>query len=183
MDRKRPDQGWRAAAFAAALFAITLNFLQPLAHAAMLRGGGTQAAGLQAFERGSWAKLRTAHDGKPVVVHLWALTCAPCLVEMPLWGRLAAERPDMRLVMIAADPVPQDPSRVSDMIARSGLAKAENWVFADRFNERLRYEIDPAWGGELPRTMMIDRDGQVTMLPGVADLAEVRTWLDKEGNR
>ena len=44
MDRKRPDQGWRAAAFAAALFAITLNFLQPLAHAATLRDGGPQAA-------------------------------------------------------------------------------------------------------------------------------------------
>lgn len=142
-----------------------------------------QAAGLQPFERGSWAKLRAAHEGKPIVVHLWGLTCAPCLVEMPLWGKLAAERPDMRLVMVAADPVAQDPARVSDMIARSGLARAENWAFADRFNERLRYEIDPAWGGELPRTMMIDRDGQATILPGVADLAEVRAWLDKEGKR
>ena len=40
MIRRRSDQGWRAAALAAALFAITLNFLQPLAHAAMLRDGG-----------------------------------------------------------------------------------------------------------------------------------------------
>ena len=34
---------WRAASFVAALFAITLNFLQPLAHAALLRDGGPQA--------------------------------------------------------------------------------------------------------------------------------------------
>lgn len=33
----RSDQGWRATALAAALFAITLNFLQPLAHAALMR--------------------------------------------------------------------------------------------------------------------------------------------------
>ena len=39
MIRRRSDQGWRAAALAAALFAITLNFLQPLAHAAMMRDG------------------------------------------------------------------------------------------------------------------------------------------------
>jgi hypothetical protein len=39
MIRRRSDQGWRAAAFAVALFAITLNFLQPLAHAALMRGG------------------------------------------------------------------------------------------------------------------------------------------------
>jgi hypothetical protein len=44
MDRKRPVAGWRAATFAAALFAITLNFLQPLAHAALLRDGGPVAA-------------------------------------------------------------------------------------------------------------------------------------------
>lgn len=40
MDRRHPTSGWRAAAFAAALFAITLNFLQPLAHAALMRDGG-----------------------------------------------------------------------------------------------------------------------------------------------
>jgi len=39
MVRKRPDRGWRGMARAVALFAITLNFLQPLAHAALLRDG------------------------------------------------------------------------------------------------------------------------------------------------
>jgi hypothetical protein len=39
MIRKAPDSGWRATALAAALFAITLNFLQPIAHAALLRDG------------------------------------------------------------------------------------------------------------------------------------------------
>lgn len=39
MIRERPDSGLRAVALAAALFAITLNFLQPLAHAAMMRNG------------------------------------------------------------------------------------------------------------------------------------------------
>src|SRR5262245_36669441 len=40
MIRKRPDSGWRALVFGAALFAVTLNFLQPLVHAALLRDGG-----------------------------------------------------------------------------------------------------------------------------------------------
>ena len=47
MIRRRSDQGWRAAALAAALFAITLNFLQPLAHAALMRGGAP----------GNWAAM------------------------------------------------------------------------------------------------------------------------------
>jgi hypothetical protein len=39
MDRGRSPSGWRASAVAVALFAITLNFLQPLAHAALMRDG------------------------------------------------------------------------------------------------------------------------------------------------
>ena len=144
---------------------------------------GAQSVDLQSFGRGSWSKLRAAHDGQATVVHFWGLTCAPCLVEMPEWGKLRAERPDMRLVMVAADPVPQDPTRVSEMLARAALGKAENWAFTDRFNERLRYEIDPAWAGELPRTLLIDRDGKETVLTGVADLAEVRAWLDAQKKR
>ena len=80
--------------------------------------------------------------------------------------------PDLKLVLVAADPVPQDPARVSATLARAGLANSESWSFTDRFYERLRYEIDPAWAGELPRTLMIDRDGKAQVLPGVADLAD-----------
>jgi thiol-disulfide isomerase/thioredoxin len=139
-----------------------------------------EAADPQSFGRGSWAKLRAAHAGQPTVVHFWGLTCAPCLVELPHWSALQVRRPDLRLVLIAADPVPQDPERLAATLAKAGLDKTESWSFTDRFYERLRYEIDPAWAGELPRTVMIDRDGKVTVLPGVADLAQVRQWLDAQ---
>ena len=48
MTRRRPDSGWRTASLAAALFAITLNFLQPLAHAALMRDGGRASSPLMA---------------------------------------------------------------------------------------------------------------------------------------
>ena len=132
------------------------------------------------FERGSWAKLRAAHAGQPTVIHFWGLTCAPCLVEMPQWAALKKSRPGMRLVLVAADPVPQDPERLDAALARFGLDATESWSFTDRFYERLRYEIDPAWAGELPRTVMIDRDGKAEVLAGVADLSTVRAWLDAQ---
>lgn len=60
MDRRQPERGWRAAAFAAALFAITLNFLQPLAHAALMRDGGPEAA---ARTWGTFCLPTTPDDG------------------------------------------------------------------------------------------------------------------------
>ena len=153
-----------------------------LALALLALGLSAQAGQPIPFQRGSWSTLAAAHAGKATVIHFWGLTCAPCLVEMPQWGKLMAERPDMRLVLIAADPLPQPVEQVSGALQRAGLDKAENWAFADRFNERLRYEIDPAWSGELPRTVLVAADGSRTVLPGVADLSTVRKWLDTQAH-
>jgi len=147
---------------------------------ALASPGNAEAGSPLPFERGSWAKLRAEHAGQPTVIHLWGLTCGPCLVELPYWGKLVAERHDLKLVLIAADPVPQDTERVEAMLKNAGLGDSESFSFTDRFYERLRYEIDPAWAGELPRTMLIDRDGKTTVLVGVADLGQVRAWLDAQ---
>jgi hypothetical protein len=40
---ERSRSGWQAAALAVALFAVSINFLQPLAHAALMRHGGPLA--------------------------------------------------------------------------------------------------------------------------------------------
>jgi thiol-disulfide isomerase/thioredoxin len=133
---------------------------------------------LRAFVRGSWSEIRRAHVGRPMVAHVWGLTCGPCRVEMPHWGELLQERPDLNLVMINADLVPNEPSAVSAILARTGLATAENWIFSESYVERLRYEIDPQWQGQIPLTFLISRDGTTKPIEGVADLQEIRTWLE-----
>ena len=132
------------------------------------------------FRRGSWNEIRRAHAGKPTIVHIWGVTCGPCRTEMPLWGALRRERPDINLVLIDADLVPNEPGAVAAMVDAAGLGGAENWTFGDGFVERLRYEIDPQWRGEIPRTMLIARDGAVTVMEGSVDFAEVRRWLDAQ---
>jgi thiol-disulfide isomerase/thioredoxin len=105
-----------------------------------------------------------------MVVHFWGPTCGPCRIEMPAWGKLLTERSDLNLVVINADLVLNEPDAVSTMLAQMGLGAAENWTFNDDFVERLRYEIDPQWRGEIPRTMLIARDGSTTVVEGVTDM-------------
>jgi thiol-disulfide isomerase/thioredoxin len=138
---------------------------------------------LHPFLRGSWKQIRDAHAGEPIVVHFWGLTCGPCRVEMPQLGRFLAERGDLKLVMIDADFVPNDPHDVAVTLAETGLARVENWIFADNFTERLRYEIDPRWQGDIPRTLLIAGDGSMSTIEGVADIARIRAWLDVEAAR
>jgi thiol-disulfide isomerase/thioredoxin len=135
---------------------------------------------LRPFKRGSWQEIRHAHAGQPIVVHFWGLTCGPCRVEMPKWGRLLQERPDLKLIAIDADLIPTEASLVSEMLAKTGLASAENWMFVDDFVERLRFEINPRWRGEIPMTLLISHDGKITTIEGMADPAQVRAWLDAQ---
>jgi thiol-disulfide isomerase/thioredoxin len=138
------------------------------------------AAEIIPFVRGSWAQIRQTHVGKPTVVHFWGLTCGPCLVEMPHWAQLIKERPDLNLVLIAADPVIEEPDDLSRFLVRMGMQTRESWAFADRFVDRLQYEIDPRWRGELPRTMLIDAAGKTTVISGVSEPDEIRRWLDAQ---
>jgi thiol-disulfide isomerase/thioredoxin len=136
------------------------------------------AGELLPFKRGSWEEIRRASGGKPMIAHFWGLTCGPCRVEMPEWGKLLAEERRVRVVVIHADPLPNSMVPVQDMLAAARLQDAENWIFDDSFRERLRFEIDPKWRGELPRTLLISTSGEVTALLGSADMAVVRHWID-----
>jgi hypothetical protein len=86
----------------------------------------------------------------------------------------------MSLVLIDADLVPNEPGAVAAMLDQAGLGGVENWAFGDSFVEPLRYEVDPQWRGEIPRTILIGRDGATTVMEGVVDLAAIRSWLDAQ---
>ncbi len=135
---------------------------------------------LHPFVRGSWQALRTLHKGQATIVHFWGITCGPCLAELPEWAAFVHARPDLNLVLVDADPVPDASSAVADTITNDHLAAVENWIFADAFEEKLRYQIDPHWHGEMPYTVLIARDGSVSSFIGEADFAGLRRWLDAQ---
>lgn len=145
---------------------------------------GAQAAGtpetLKPFERGSWQGIVKAHAGRPTLVHFWGVTCGPCKVELPQLGAFMKDHPAIDMVTISADLVPNLSDATRAMLRKSGLSAAENWIFNDGFVERLRFEIDPNWQGDIPRTLLIARDGEITTLEGTAEMADLEKWVDQQ---
>jgi thiol-disulfide isomerase/thioredoxin len=146
----------------------------------MLSGSAAIAADLHPFVRGSWKTLRQAHAGKPIVVHFWGLTCGPCLAELPNWTAALKKRADLKLILVDASPFGDEPGEVTAALKKAGLDSQENWLFADSFEERLRFEIDPRWRGEMPYTLLIGRDGKVTGMTGIMDFKKLDAWLDRQ---
>jgi thiol-disulfide isomerase/thioredoxin len=140
-----------------------------------LAGAYAQAAEFKPFVAGSMQQIRAAHAGQPFVLALWSLTCSHCQEELVQLGALQRRHPQLNVVLISTD-TPEDADALTANLARHGLARAEAWVYADAFAERLRFEIDPRWGGELPRTYFFDRAHAVTACSGALAPAELERW-------
>jgi hypothetical protein len=95
-----------------------------------------------------------------------------------LLGEFMKGHPAIDVVTISADLVPDLPGATRSTLQKSGLSSAENWIFNDGFAERLRFEIDPAWQGDIPRTMLIARNGTITTIEGSAEIADLEKWSD-----
>ena len=135
---------------------------------------------LKPFERGSWQQLLHSHAGHPMLVHFWGVTCGPCKVELPQLGEFMKRHPAIDVVTVSADLVPDLPGAARSMLQKSGLSAAENWIFSDGFAERLRFEIDPAWQGDIPRTMLISGKGEITTIEGSAEPAMLEKWSNDQ---
>jgi thiol-disulfide isomerase/thioredoxin len=142
--------------------------------------GSETSSQLKPFVRGSWQDVLRSHAGRPTLVHFWGVTCGPCKIELPVLGKFMKDHGDIDVVTISADLVPDLPAATRSMLTKAGLGSAENWIFDDGFVERLRFEIDPAWQGDIPRTILIARDGTATTVEGSAEVQDLENWTAQQ---
>lgn len=129
------------------------------------------------LRQGDYARLVQAHTGKPFIVALWSISCTHCPADLAIFERVLARHADLDLVLVSTD-TPEEGEMINQVLQRYHLAgKVGSWVFADSYAERQRYEVDPQWYGELPRTYFFDARGKASGVSGVLDEQEVTTWL------
>ena len=135
---------------------------------------------IKPFVRGSYQKIVNARQGKPFILNFWSLTCSYCMVELEMLKKLAGKHPKLDLVLVSTD-TPEEEKSVSATLAKFSLGKAEAWVFADSYTERLRFEIDKKWQGELPRSYFFSaRNNEVIAVSGKVEQEEVEQWIKKQ---
>lgn len=110
-----------------------------------------------------------AHQGKWVLVNLWATWCVPCLAEMPELQALHAARDDIVILGVAVDG--QNPRRVAQFAQKLNVTYpiiAGDERLAKQFNAR-----------GYPTSILFDRSGrQVLFKEGTITRKEIESVLD-----
>ena len=93
------------------------------------------------------------------LIALWALDCAYCEPNLQALARLQQAHPQaIELVTVATDDMAHRDA-IEKRLQAAGMGAWPARAYADATPERLNYLIDPDWGGETPRVLVIRADG------------------------
>ena len=137
------------------------------------------AAPLKPFMASSRVEIEKAHQGQPMMMVFWSLDCTYCLDELNTLGEFVKQHPKIKLVLVSADGLSTTQEVVKALKQVKLPVGYEAWQFSEPDEERLRYSIDKAWYGELPRTYYYDNAHQVKAVSGSSDLIWLKSWASK----
>ncbi|MBE9539252.1 MAG: hypothetical protein IMF06_09235 [Proteobacteria bacterium] len=60
------------------------------------------------------------------------------------------------------------------------MEKVDSWIFSGDFAEKIRYNIDPSWHGELPRSYFYSADHTRQAHSGTLSEQMLIRWLAQE---
>lgn len=138
---------------------------------------------LPAFARTAQLALLAAADVPAMVkppargeriIALWALDCTYCEPNLSALAKLQRAHPDkIQLILVATDG-PDQRKAVAARIAQMHMNVYPARLYADVTPQRLDYLIDPGWGGETPRTLVIRADGTRIAISGELTPAQLQ---------
>ncbi len=124
----------------------------------------------------SMEQIVNARIGQPFLLILWSVDCPPCMKELVHLQQLKKQFKNGSIVLVSTDS-PDMQKDVIKILADHELLSLENWLFDSNFSERLRFQVDPNWYGELPRAYFYNADHQRLAHSGTLSLDTLNRWL------
>lgn len=129
----------------------------------------------QPFNVGSMKKLKLEAKEQPILVAFWATDCAYCFEELDFLLQWKKQNPQVKIALVSTDP-PANQALVIDMLKKHGYQPDTTYQFADSYIEKIRYDIDKRWMGELPRTYFM-YGKQMKATSGAVTQKQLQEWL------
>jgi iron complex outermembrane receptor protein len=115
------------------------------------------------------------------IIALWALDCAYCEPNLAALAKLQRAHPQqIELVTVATDDIASQRAAIETRLAAMHMTGHPARAYAAATPERLNYLIDPDWGGETPRTLVIRSDGSRIAISGELTPQQLRRIIGQQ---
>lgn len=111
------------------------------------------------------------------IIAIWSLDCAYCEENLSALSAFQKQHQGVDLVFVATDPVSQRDALAARLKA-AHLDGVPSRAYADATPDRINFMIDPEWGGETPRTLVIHADGSRKTYSGALNAARIASLVD-----
>lgn len=135
----------------------------------------TASQTINIFKPGSYSQILHQRQQQSFILVLWSIDCPPCYQELALLGEKIKEQPELDLVLVSTDAT-DDVREIKKQLTKYGLNSINAWVFDNQIAQQLRYEIDPGWYGELPRSYLFDKQHNRQPVSGVLKPEMLQRW-------
>ena len=122
-------------------------------------------------------QLQQKYQGKNWLMLLWSLDCPPCFKELAVIKQLKSTNAQLPIVIVNVDGFEELTQDRHSVIQQFNLSQLDNYYFVEDDVERSRYQLDPNWHGELPRSYFFDANGKFRAKSGLVDKELIQTWL------
>ena len=144
------------------------------AQAAALHAAPTPTASLQKLSAQDIPALVQAPAHGARLIALWSLDCTYCEPNLKALAALQRAHPhDFELVTVATDSIEQR-AAVATRLRQAGVAMYPARAYAEATPDRLNFLLDPKWGGETPRELLIRADGTRVGVSGELTPAQLK---------
>ncbi|WP_395117057.1 hypothetical protein ACFCQI_12235 [Rhodanobacter sp. FW102-FHT14D06] len=108
------------------------------------------------------------------IIAIWALDCAYCEPNLEALAKLQRAHPrDIELVIVTTDSIERRQA-IEARLQRMKVDGFPNRAYAEASPERLNFLLDPNWGGETPRVLVIRADSSRLGISGELTPAQMR---------
>jgi len=147
------------------LLAILLLLIPALASAAPLQAlAATDVSSL----------LQPPAHGERIIA-LWSLDCAYCESNLEALATLQRAHPkSIELITVTTDDIRAQRPAIEARLRKMKMDTYPARAYAEASPERLNFLLDPNWGGETPRVLVIRADGSRSGISGALTPAQLQ---------
>jgi thiol-disulfide isomerase/thioredoxin len=130
------------------------------------------------FDMNTRQVIEKRYIDQPLIISFWSIDCPYCIDDLKKLGKALSKNTNVKLITVCVDGK-ESAKKAERILSQANLPKHEQYQYAEVDEDRLRYNIDPAWYGELPRTYFYDATHQVTPLSGKISNSFLDKWFKK----